>query len=58
MIGDDIESDILGAQNAGLKAALVKTGKFRESDLHRGIEPDYILEDVNALLNLLSVEGG
>lgn len=58
MIGDDIESDILGAQNAGLKAVLVKTGKFRESDLHRGIEPDYILEDVNALLNLLSVEGG
>lgn len=53
MIGDDIESDIQGAQHAGIRAALVKTGKFRESDLGRGIEPDYLLEDVNALLKIL-----
>jgi len=29
MIGDDIEADVGGAQTAGLKGALVKTGKFR-----------------------------
>jgi ribonucleotide monophosphatase NagD (HAD superfamily) len=33
MIGDGIETDIAGAQQAGLKAALVRTGKFRENDL-------------------------
>lgn len=35
VIGDDIESDIKGAANAGIKAVLVKTGKaakFRGSD--------------------------
>ncbi|MEQ8267157.1 MAG: TIGR01458 family HAD-type hydrolase [Parvibaculum sp.] len=32
MVGDDIESDIEGAQAAGLQAALVRTGKFRDGD--------------------------
>jgi HAD superfamily hydrolase (TIGR01458 family) len=49
MVGDDIEADIKGAQDAGLKAALVKTGKFQPSDLKRGIVPDFVLEDVNGL---------
>ncbi len=30
MIGDDIESDIGGALDAGLRAVLVRTGKYRE----------------------------
>src|SRR6266853_654921 len=29
MIGDDLEVDVMGAQGAGLKGALVKTGKSR-----------------------------
>lgn len=49
MIGDDIVSDIKGAQDAGLKAALVKTGKFQVSDLQRDIMPDLILQDVAEL---------
>jgi len=49
MIGDDIESDVKGAQDAGMKAALVKTGKFQPDDLKKGINPDYILEDVTEL---------
>ncbi|AKF25021.1 haloacid dehalogenase [Sulfurovum lithotrophicum] len=53
MIGDDIEADIKGAQDAGLKAALVKTGKFQEEDLHREIKPDIILDSVNGLLEVL-----
>lgn len=32
MVGDDVEADVLGALNAGLQAALVRTGKFRVTD--------------------------
>ena len=46
MIGDDIRTDIAGAQAAGLKAALVRTGKFRESDLEEGIRPDAVLDSI------------
>ena len=33
MVGDDIEADIGGAKAAGLRAVLVRTGKFREDSL-------------------------
>ena len=46
MVGDDIESDIRGAQEAGLRAALVKTGKFTPDDLQRGIIPDAVLDSI------------
>ncbi|MGD8275995.1 MAG: TIGR01458 family HAD-type hydrolase [Thiohalocapsa sp.] len=49
MIGDDIRSDVGGAQRAGLKAALVRTGKFRPSDLHGDIRPDAVLDTVGDL---------
>ena len=32
MVGDDIQSDIAGAMQAGLMGCLVKTGKYREGD--------------------------
>ncbi len=53
MIGDDIESDIGGAQDAGLRTALVKTGKFQPDDLDRDIRPDVVLPDVTALPSML-----
>ena len=46
MIGDDIESDIEGAQKAGLQTALVKTGKFRPQDLNTGIRPDMLIDSI------------
>ena len=50
MIGDDIESDIAGAQRYGLRTALVRTGKFRPDDLERsGVVPDIV---VNSLAEL------
>jgi len=49
MIGDDIESDIKGAQEAGTQAALVKTGKFSKTDLSLGIKPDYVFESIAAI---------
>ena len=53
MVGDDIESDILGAQKAGMKACLVRTGKYRPDDLQKGIEPEYVIDSVADLPELL-----
>lgn len=58
MVGDDVESDIGGALDAGLRAVLVRTGKYRE-DVARasGIEPTAVVDsiaDVPALLGLRS----
>src|SRR5262249_2342578 len=46
LIGDAIEADIGGAQAAGLKGALVKTGKFQPADLERSIRPAALLDCV------------
>jgi HAD superfamily hydrolase (TIGR01458 family) len=44
MVGDDLWSDIQGAQRAGCQGWLVRTGKFREPLLRSsGIVPDRIL---------------
>jgi len=49
MVGDDISTDIGGAQSAGLKAALVRTGKFRPPDLDGSVKPDVVLGSVAEL---------
>ena len=49
MVGDDIESDIAGAQSAGMRAALVRTGKFRTLDLEGPVKPDAVLDSVAEL---------
>jgi HAD superfamily hydrolase (TIGR01458 family) len=47
MVGDDIESDIGGAQKHGMRTALVRTGKFRPDAVERsGIMPDAILSSI------------
>jgi phospholysine phosphohistidine inorganic pyrophosphate phosphatase len=46
MIGDDITADVGGAQAAGLKGALVKTGKFRPADLESDVKPYAVLDSV------------
>ena len=47
MIGDDLEADVGAAQTAGLKGALVKTGKFRPADLALGtIRPDVVFDSI------------
>ena len=56
MVGDDVESDIGGAQRAGLHGVLVRTGKFREEAVRAsGVEPEAEVDsiaDVPALLGL------
>lgn len=49
MVGDDLIGDVQGAQRAGLRAILVKTGKFQPSDLAGAVVPDAVLPDVSAL---------
>jgi ribonucleotide monophosphatase NagD (HAD superfamily) len=56
VIGDDVEGDILGAKNVGMKSVLVKTGKFREDVLAQSkIKPDHIIESVASLPDLLGL---
>jgi phospholysine phosphohistidine inorganic pyrophosphate phosphatase len=50
MVGDDLWSDVEGAQRAGLQGWLVRTGKFREEALRTSaILPDRILASVAEL---------
>lgn len=46
MIGDDIHTDVEGAQRAGLTGVLVRTGKYSASDLSGGVRPDAVLDSV------------
>lgn len=46
MVGDDIETDVAGAQAAGLKGALVRTGKFRSTDLDSAVRPDVVFDSI------------
>ena len=56
MIGDDIESDIGGAQDAGLKTALVQTGKYRADFVKStGIKADLIIPSIVDLPDALSL---
>jgi HAD superfamily hydrolase (TIGR01458 family) len=49
MVGDDIRGDVDAAQQAGLRGILVRTGKFRPTDLDLGILPDATLDSIAAL---------
>jgi len=55
MIGDDIESDIGGALRAGLAGILVRTGKYRDSDvLASGTEPTATVDSIADVPGLLT----
>ena len=46
MIGDDICGDVGGAQAAGIRGVLVKTGKFRPEELKQDIKPAAVLDSI------------
>ena len=55
MVGDDVASDVLGAQAVGLTGVLVRTGKFRPEDLERvSGAPDVILDSIRDLPRMLA----
>jgi HAD superfamily hydrolase (TIGR01458 family) len=58
MVGDDLDSDIAGAQRFGLKTVLVRTGKFRPDQLERSrLVPDAVLSSIAYLPDWLERAG-
>jgi HAD superfamily hydrolase (TIGR01458 family) len=50
MVGDDLESDIVGAHKHGMKTLLVRTGKFRPDEVDRSpVHPDGIVSSIAQL---------
>jgi len=50
MVGDDLEGDVVGAHNHGMKTILVRTGKFRPDEVERSrVQPDAIVSSVAQL---------
>ena len=56
MVGDDIQSDIIGAKACWLKAVMVKTGKFKPEDL-QSAKPDFLIDSIKDLPKLLKEIG-
>jgi HAD superfamily hydrolase (TIGR01458 family) len=46
MVGDDIRTDVEGAQRAGLVGLLVRTGKFASADLGGAVTPDAVIGSI------------
>ncbi len=50
MVGDDIINDVHGAQSAGIRGVLVKSGKYRDDDVERsGVTPDLVVNSIREL---------
>ena len=56
MVGDDLESDALAAELAGMTGVLVRTGKFREDVLVRATaRPAFVVDSMAAVPRLLGL---
>jgi HAD superfamily hydrolase (TIGR01458 family) len=54
MIGDDIQTDVGGAQAAGMTGILVRTGKFREDVLQNApVRPDMVIDSIADLQTII-----
>ena len=54
MVGDDIVSDVGGAQAAGIRGVQVRTGKFRPTDEnHPLVKPDLIVDNLKGLVDII-----
>jgi 4-nitrophenyl phosphatase len=52
VIGDRLDSDIIGGKNAGITTILVLSGSTKEGDLHSSdLIPDYLIQDLTGLLS-------
>jgi HAD superfamily hydrolase (TIGR01458 family) len=56
MVGDDLDSDVLGAQAVGIAGVLVRTGKYRPEWTSRGdTTPDHIIGSFADVPDLLEI---
>lgn len=54
MVGDDIHTDVLGAQKMGMQGILVKTGKYRADWTQlSGAKPDMVCDSLASLIHHL-----
>ncbi|NXK65687.1 LHPP phosphatase, partial [Sylvietta virens] len=54
MIGDDIVNDVGGAQQCGMRALQVRTGKYRPSDEnHPGVKPDAYVNNLAEAVDII-----
>lgn len=54
MVGDDVVADVLGAQAIGMTGVLVRTGKFRASDLDGlDVQPDHVIDGIGQFPELI-----
>eukprot|EP00088_Acartia_fossae_P065735 TRINITY_DN8114_c0_g2_i1.p1 TRINITY_DN8114_c0_g2~~TRINITY_DN8114_c0_g2_i1.p1 ORF type:complete len:271 (+),score=48.97 TRINITY_DN8114_c0_g2_i1:47-859(+) len=54
MVGDDIISDVGGAQKAGVRGVLVRTGKYSPSDeTHPDVTPHLIVDNLKSLSDII-----
>ncbi len=54
MVGDRLETDVVGGKNAGISTILLLSGVTQPADLrHSPIQPDFVFDDINALAQAL-----
>ena len=57
IVGDRLDTDILGGQNAGLITILTTTGVDNAGTIAaKGIDPDFVIHNLSELISLLSKE--
>ena len=57
MIGDDIDADVGGAQQCGIRGLLVRTGKYRQNYVAASpISPDGVLDSIAQLVQYVESE--
>ena len=55
MVGDDISSDVGGAQKCGLRGVLVRTGKYTPiNENHPQVKPDFIADNLKQAVDIMS----
>jgi 4-nitrophenyl phosphatase len=56
MLGDRLETDILGASRANLKTILVLTGVSQQEDLAASdLKPDWVFSGIDALVEAMKI---
>ena len=53
MIGDRISTDIKGAKTFGIRSILIKTGEYEEKELDGCIAPDYLVDTISEVLDIV-----